>query len=147
MPGVELVVEERNIIGQEWSTTGYSYGEPIEVASNGREVRVCGYDTTQALADPAVSFSSGAQVGVLTSSLRGTGVPLEEISQLVGHSGTAVTELVYRHQLKPVIQSGATVCRGEGRAVNVLVGWVGLSGLEPLTSALSGMPGRRAEAE
>jgi integrase len=37
------------------------------------------------------------------------GVPLEEISQLVGHSGTTVTELVYRHQLKPVIQSGATV--------------------------------------
>ena len=35
--------------------------------------------------------------------------PLEEISQLVGHTGTTVTELVYRHQLKPVIQSGATV--------------------------------------
>lgn len=37
------------------------------------------------------------------------GVPLEQISQLVGHSGTTVTELVYRHRLKPVIQSGATV--------------------------------------
>ena len=37
------------------------------------------------------------------------GVPLEEISQLVGHSGTSVTELVYRHQLRPVIQTGATV--------------------------------------
>jgi hypothetical protein len=30
-------------------------------------------------------------------------------SRLVGHSGTTVTELVYRHQLKPVIQTGATV--------------------------------------
>jgi len=37
------------------------------------------------------------------------GVPLEAISQLVGHSGTSVTELVYRHQLHPVIQTGATV--------------------------------------
>lgn len=36
-------------------------------------------------------------------------VPLEEISRLVGHSGTTVTELVYRHQLRPVIQTGATV--------------------------------------
>jgi hypothetical protein len=36
-------------------------------------------------------------------------VPLEEISRLVGHSGTTVTELVYRHELKPVIQTGATV--------------------------------------
>ena len=42
------------------------------------------------------------------SLLSDAGVPLEEISQ-VGHSGTTVTELVYRHQLKPVIQSGGTV--------------------------------------
>jgi len=63
MPGVELVVEKQNIIGQEWSTTGYSYGEPIARARNGREMRTCGYDTSQALANPAISFSSGAQVG------------------------------------------------------------------------------------
>lgn len=37
------------------------------------------------------------------------GVPLEEISRLVGHSGTTVTEMVYRHQLKPLIQTGTTV--------------------------------------
>ncbi|MGA8993856.1 MAG: hypothetical protein WB441_06085 [Nocardioidaceae bacterium] len=30
-----------------------------------------------------------------------------EISRLVGHAGTHVTELVYRHQLRPVIESGA----------------------------------------
>jgi len=35
--------------------------------------------------------------------------PVEQIAQLVGHSGTTVTELVYRHQLRPVIQTGATV--------------------------------------
>ena len=43
------------------------------------------------------------------SVLSDSGVPVEEISQLVGHSGTSVTELVYRHQLRPVIQTGATV--------------------------------------
>ena len=36
-------------------------------------------------------------------------VPLEEIPRLVGHSGTTVTDLVYRHQIRPVIQTGATV--------------------------------------
>ena len=41
--------------------------------------------------------------------LSDAGVPLEQISQLVGHSGTTVTELVYRHQLRPVIQTGAIV--------------------------------------
>ncbi|MFF0434788.1 hypothetical protein ACFYU9_21450 [Streptomyces sp. NPDC004327] len=41
------------------------------------------------------------------------GVPLEVISRLVGHSGTAVTEEVYRKQIRPVIQTGAS--RGHGR--------------------------------
>lgn len=43
------------------------------------------------------------------SILSDSGVPLEEISRLVGHSGTSVTELVYRHQIRPVIQTGAVV--------------------------------------
>jgi integrase len=37
------------------------------------------------------------------------GLPVEEISRLMGHRGTAVTELVYRHELRPVIVSGASV--------------------------------------
>ena len=41
------------------------------------------------------------------SLLSDSGVPLEEISRLVGHSSTAVTELVYRHQIRPVVQTGA----------------------------------------
>ncbi|MGB7796204.1 MAG: site-specific integrase [Pseudonocardiaceae bacterium] len=43
------------------------------------------------------------------SLLSDSGVPLEEISRLVGHSSTAVTELVYRKQIRPVLQQGATV--------------------------------------
>ena len=43
------------------------------------------------------------------SALSDAGVPVEQISQLVGLSGTTVTELVYRHQLRPVLQTGATV--------------------------------------
>ncbi|GJF07271.1 site-specific integrase [Pseudonocardia sp. D17] len=35
-------------------------------------------------------------------------VPIEEIARLVGHSGTSVTEQVYRHQLRPVMEDGAT---------------------------------------
>lgn len=42
------------------------------------------------------------------SLLSDNGVPLEEISRLVGHSSTAVTELVYRKQIRPVLQHGAT---------------------------------------
>ncbi|MEU4674485.1 site-specific integrase [Amycolatopsis sp. NPDC023774] len=41
------------------------------------------------------------------SLLSNSGVRFEDISRLVGHSDTKVTELVYRHQLRPVIQHGA----------------------------------------
>lgn len=41
------------------------------------------------------------------SLLSSDGVPLEVIARLVGHSGTAVTETVYRKQIRPVLLSGA----------------------------------------
>jgi integrase len=41
------------------------------------------------------------------SLLSSAGVPIEEISRLVGHSGTRVTEQVYRKELRPVLARGA----------------------------------------
>ena len=41
------------------------------------------------------------------SLLSASGIPLEEISRLVGHKSTVVTELVYRKQIRPVLQTGA----------------------------------------
>jgi integrase len=35
-------------------------------------------------------------------------IPIEDISRLVGHTNTVVTETVYRLQIRPVIQEGAT---------------------------------------
>ncbi|MCK2218125.1 tyrosine-type recombinase/integrase [Actinomadura sp. ATCC 31491] len=40
------------------------------------------------------------------SLLSDSGVPLEDIARLVGHSGTAVTEAVYRQQIRPVLLQG-----------------------------------------
>jgi integrase len=35
------------------------------------------------------------------------GMPIKQISRLVGHSGTSVTELIYRKQIRPVVEGGA----------------------------------------
>ena len=43
------------------------------------------------------------------SLLSDSGMPLEQIARLLGHNGTAVTERVYRHQLRPVLEEGAAV--------------------------------------
>jgi integrase len=37
------------------------------------------------------------------------GVPIEKIARLVGHTGTATTETVYRKQIRPVVVGGAEV--------------------------------------
>lgn len=44
---------------------------------------------------------------VFVSLLSDSGVSLEDIADLCGHSGTTVTEKVYRHQLRPVLLGGA----------------------------------------
>lgn len=42
------------------------------------------------------------------SLLSDSGVALEDIARLVGHSGTTVTETVYRQQIRPVLEGGAS---------------------------------------
>ena len=41
------------------------------------------------------------------SMLSADGVATEDISHLVGHSSTRTTERVYRHELRPVLRTGA----------------------------------------
>ena len=43
------------------------------------------------------------------SLLSANDVNLEDIARLVGHSGTAVTERVYRHELWPSLAKGAEI--------------------------------------
>jgi hypothetical protein len=40
---------------------------------------------------------------------------MEQIAHLCGHSGTTVTERVYRRQLRPVLLDGAAVMIGSSR--------------------------------
>ena len=41
------------------------------------------------------------------SLLSDSGVPIEQIADAVGHSSTGTTEVVYRHQLRPVTRTAA----------------------------------------
>ena len=46
------------------------------------------------------------------SVLSDSGVPIEDISRLVGHNSTEVTETVYREQIRPVLLAGAEAMDG-----------------------------------
>ena len=95
--------------GEKWIDLGLvfttRYGTPLDAADVRRDFRA------------AIRRASGIDADAWTprelrhsfvSLLSDSGVPIEEISRLVGHRSTVVTEIVYRKQLRPVIQSGAT---------------------------------------
>jgi uncharacterized membrane protein len=48
---------------------------------------------------------------MFVSRLSARGVPVEAIALLAGYSQTAMTELVYRHQIVPALTCGAEVMK------------------------------------
>jgi integrase len=63
--------------------------------------------TVTALTEPTGEWTPRELRHSFVSLLSDSGTPIEEISRLIGHKSTAVTELVYRKQIRPVVQSGA----------------------------------------
>lgn len=106
-------LERRLRTGQEWHDVGLVFPTTLGTAMDAANVR---RDFRRALAlvpgiDPG-EWTPREMRHSFVSLLSESGLPIEEISRLVGHSGTHVTELVYRKQLRPVIQTGATAMNG-----------------------------------
>jgi integrase len=100
--------EDRLAAGPLWQDHGLVFasaiGTPLDAANVRREFR-------------KITEAAGLGAGWAPRDLRHTfvslmsadGVPIEEIARLAGHNRTATTELVYRHELRPVITTGAEV--------------------------------------
>jgi len=100
--------EDRLATGSLWQDHGLVFvsatGTPLDAANVRREFR-------------KIVAAAGLEKGWAPLDLRHTfvslmsadGVPVEEIARLAGHNRTATTELVYRHELRPVITTGAEV--------------------------------------
>ena len=99
---------DRSAAGVRWHETGLVFTSRVGTVLDPAHVR---RDVRTAIAgaqgvDPA-EWTPRELRHSFVSLLSDSGVPLEEISRLVGHSSTAVTELVYRKQIRPVVQLGA----------------------------------------
>lgn len=100
--------EDRLAAGALWQDHGLVFasaiGTPLDAANVRREFRkiteAVGLGTGWAPRDLRHTF---------VSLMSADGVPIEEIARLAGHNRTATTELVYRHELRPVITTGAEV--------------------------------------
>jgi integrase len=100
--------QDRLMAASLWQDHGLVFcsavGTPLDAANVRREFR-------------KITETAGLGEGWAPRDLRHTfvslmsasGVPVEEIARLAGHNRTATTELVYRHELRPVITTGAEV--------------------------------------
>jgi integrase len=100
--------EDRLTAGALWQDHNLVFasvrGSPLDAANVRREFR-------------KITEAAGLGIGLAPRDMRHTfvslmsadGVPIEEIARLAGHNRTATTELVYRHELRPVITTGAEV--------------------------------------
>lgn len=98
---------DRKNAGKDWQPGNLvfasSVGSALDAANVRRAFRRVATKAGLSAADWTPRELRHSFVSVLSSS----GVSLEDIADLCGHSGTTVTEKVYRHQLRPVLLSGA----------------------------------------
>ncbi|MEV0090059.1 site-specific integrase [Streptomyces sp. NPDC050738] len=104
---------DRLAAGDAWEETGLVFSSAVGKALDSTNVRRA-FRVAIEKADGVIAaeWTPRELRHSFVSLLSDSGVPLEEISRLVGHSGTAVTEEVYRKQIRPVIQTGAVAMDG-----------------------------------
>lgn len=97
----------RQAAGKRWQDHGLvfptRYGTPQDDANVRRDFR----RIMSAAGLVATEWTPRELRHSFVSLLSDDGMPIEQISRLVGHSGTSVTELVYRKQIRPVVEDGA----------------------------------------
>jgi integrase len=97
----------REAAGRRWTHLNLVFaselGTPLDAANVRRSFRAVAKAAGLVATDWTPRELRHSFVSLLSSS----GVPIEDISRLVGHVSTNVTEKVYRHELRPVMTRGA----------------------------------------
>jgi integrase len=103
-----LQAQEREAAGSRWQEHGLVFASKVGTALDPSHVR---RDFRAAIKGAAGvnpdEWTPRELRHSFASLLSDHGLSLEEISRLVGHSSTSVTEAVYRKQIRPVVEVGA----------------------------------------
>ncbi|WP_225992979.1 site-specific integrase [Actinomadura rudentiformis] len=92
--------------GKAWKANGLVFCSPVGTPLDAANVRRA-FRLITKKAEIGEDWTPRELRHSFVSIMSDNGVPLENIADLCGHSSTATTEEVYRHQLKPVITKGA----------------------------------------
>jgi integrase len=104
----ESQADERLAVGDRWQDTGLVFITQLGTALDAANVRKMFRRACRA-ARIGEHWTPRELRHSFVSLMSDSNVPLEKIAVLVGHSSSRTTETVYRHQLRPVITTGAEV--------------------------------------
>lgn len=100
--------EVKRTAGLKWQEHGLVFPSQVGTELDSHNVRRSFRKVVSAAGLTGEDWTPHEMRHSFASLLSSSGVRLEDIARLCGHSGTAVTESVYRHQIKPVMDEGAT---------------------------------------
>jgi site-specific recombinase XerD len=104
----QQVIRNRALAKKRWVENGLvfcdRYGKPLTAQSVRRTLAVA-----LRIAGLPVEWTPRELRHSFVSLMSANGASIELISRLVGHTTTATTESVYRHELRPVITEGAEI--------------------------------------
>jgi len=98
----------RRAAGDRWQNHDLVFTSEIGTQLDAANVRRAFRKVVQAAGLDPMMWTPRELRHSFVSLLSSNGVRIEDISRLVGHASTAVTEKVYRHELRPVLTEGAT---------------------------------------
>jgi integrase len=100
--------DQRARAGKRWQEHGLVFASAVGTERGARNVARDFRDVVKSAGLVPGEWTPRELRHSFVSLLSDSGVPVEHISRLVGHSGSAVTETVYRHQIRPVLEEGAS---------------------------------------
>lgn len=100
--------QTRERAGASWQNTGLVFTSSVGTALDAANVRRAFRRVAKAAGLEQTDWTPRELRHSFVSLLSDSGMRLEDIAELCGHAGTRVTEAVYRHQLRPMLLSGAT---------------------------------------
>ena len=98
--------EDRLVAGSYWQDLGLVFASAVGTPMDASHVRRA-FRKICSAAGIGENWTPRELRHTFVSIMSEQGVSVEEIARLVGHSVTTTTETVYRHELRPVISTGA----------------------------------------
>jgi integrase len=103
----ERQAEIRRTVGSRWQDNDLVFPSQVGTPSDASHVRRSFRRVVEAAGLNPGEWTPRELRHSFVSLLSDAGMPIEEISRLVGHSGTTTTETIYRKQIRPVLVRGA----------------------------------------